>query len=170
MAAAIGCLLALQWLPLEVAALGRLAIFLPSQAVVVPQDSIIELPTAVLVVVAEPTNTPRPTVTSAPTPTQEPTATVEPTFTPTPPPTEAPAPPTEAPAPPTEAPAPPTEAPAPTNAPRQVQRYIVESGDTLKSIANQFDVSVEAILRFNGLSEEDGDNLRVGQELFIPPQ
>jgi LysM repeat protein len=51
-----------------------------------------------------------------------------------------------------------------------VQRYIVESGDTLKSIANQFDVSVEAILRFNGLSEEDGDNLRVGQELFIPPQ
>jgi LysM repeat protein len=51
-----------------------------------------------------------------------------------------------------------------------VQRYVVEPGDTLKSIASRFGVSVEAILRFNGLSEEDGDSLGVGQELFIPPQ
>lgn len=163
-AGAVACLLALQWRPIDAATLGRLNIFLPSSDVVVAQDSFVEIPTVVPTRLTAPSATPTVARTSTPTVgTATPTATSEPTPTTPPPPTEIP--PTEAPPPPTEAPPPPpTEAPA--AAPR---RYIVESGDTLRSIAERFNVSVGAILRYNGLSEEDGDNLRPGQELLIPP-
>lgn len=161
-AGAVACLLALQWTPLDAATLGRLTIFLPSSDVVVAQDSFVEIPTAApttRIVTTTTTPTARPTNT----PTSAPTATVEPTPTEAPP-TEIP--PTEAP-PPTEVPPPPTI--EPTSPPRQAQRYTVESGDTLRGIAERFGVSVGAILRYNGLSEEDGDSLRPGQELLIPP-
>jgi LysM repeat protein len=179
-AAAIGCLIALRWMPQDAATLGRLRIFLPSSDVVVARESLLELPTAAPAALAiAPTSAPttRPTARATRTPT--PTRTALPTATEAPPPTEVPPteiPPTEAPAP-TEAP--PTEAPAPTEAPppeptapprQTAQRYVVEAGDTLRSIAERFDVSVEALLRYNGLSPEEGDSLQVGQELLIPPQ
>ena len=44
--------------------------------------------------------------------------------------------------------------------------YVVQSGDTLGSIAEQFDVPVEDILKANGLTEPDV--LDVGQTLVIP--
>jgi LysM repeat protein len=165
-AGAVACLVALQWTPLNAATLGRMTIFLPSSDVLVAQESFVEIPTAapttrIVTATAIPTRaaTTTPTTTS----TAAPTATTAPTATPPPPPTEIP--PTEVPPPPaTEAPP-----PAPTSRPAQARRYVVESGDTLRGIAERFDVSVGAILRYNGLTEEDGDNLRPGQELLIPP-
>ena len=50
----------------------------------------------------------------------------------------------------------------------EVQAYFVEPGDTLRSIAEQFGISVEGLLEFNGLARAEGDQLRVGQRLFIP--
>ena len=44
--------------------------------------------------------------------------------------------------------------------------YIVQAGDSLSGIAFQFDVTVEDIIRANGLT--DADLLFVGQELIIP--
>jgi LysM repeat protein len=44
--------------------------------------------------------------------------------------------------------------------------YIVQAGDSLSGIAFQFEVSVEDIMRANGLT--DADLLFVGQELIIP--
>ncbi len=44
--------------------------------------------------------------------------------------------------------------------------YVVRGGDTLGSIAIEFDVSVDAILQANGLS--DPNALSVGQSLVIP--
>jgi LysM repeat protein len=41
----------------------------------------------------------------------------------------------------------------------------VQPGDTLSSIAQQFNVSVEALRAANGLTTDD---LLVGQELIIP--
>jgi LysM repeat protein len=79
-------------------------------------------------------------------------------------------PPTEAPtvAPPTEAPtvAPPTE--APTVAPSGPRTYTVQPGDTLRSIAAQFNVGVQAIIDANKLTPAQADSLRVGQVLVIP--
>ena len=95
---------------------------------------------------------------SGATPTSEPTPepTPEPTATPTPEPTLAPTP------EPTATPEPPTPAPA---GPRT---YTVQPGDTLRSIAESFGVSVAALLDANDLSAEEADNLRIGQELVIP--
>jgi LysM repeat protein len=44
--------------------------------------------------------------------------------------------------------------------------YIVQPGDTLGSIASKFEVSLEDLMRANGLS--DPDYVIVGQELLIP--
>ena len=90
-----------------------------------------------------------PTATAARTPTVEPTA--EPTPQPTtPPPTSPP--------------------PTPSPAGDEPEVYFVREGDTLRSIAERFDVSVDALLRYNGLSAEEGDQLRPEQRLFIPPR
>ena len=74
----------------------------------------------------------------------------------------------------------PTEPPAPTEPPpthvpprreppsSEVRAYFVNPGDTLRSIAEQFGISVDALLRFNGLSPAEGDQLQLGQRLFIP--
>ncbi|EFO81204.1 Peptidoglycan-binding LysM [Oscillochloris trichoides DG-6] len=92
-----------------------------------------------------PTLTPRPSAT--------PTATATPLPTPTP----------------TETPTPTPEPPTPTPEPPAGGRtYTVAAGDSLRSIAEQFGVSIEAILQANNLTPAQGDALRVGQELIIP--
>ena len=48
----------------------------------------------------------------------------------------------------------------------QGQRYVVESGDTLGSIAAQFGVTVDEIISANRI--ENPDLIRVGQEVIIP--
>ncbi len=107
----------------------------------------------VVTVVAPPTLTPRPTTTPTATPTPEPTATPAPTATPTPEPTATPA---------------PTATPTPEPTVAGPRRYTVQSGDTLRAIAERFGVTIEAILQANNLTPAQGDNLRVGQELTIP--
>jgi LysM repeat protein len=53
----------------------------------------------------------------------------------------------------------------PTAASRPAQ-YVVQSGDTLSSIARDFDVAVDQLLAANNLT--DGDLLSIGQKLVIP--
>ncbi len=61
----------------------------------------------------------------------------------------------------------PPQAAAVTLSPRPTMTtYIVQEGDSLSSIAFQFDVPMEDIMRANGLT--DADLLFVGQELIIP--
>ncbi|MSQ10180.1 MAG: LysM peptidoglycan-binding domain-containing protein [Dehalococcoidia bacterium] len=60
----------------------------------------------------------------------------------------------------------PTQTPAPTATPRPGRRYIVESGDTLLSIAFQFGTTLGAITAANGITEDA--LLQIGQELVIP--
>ncbi len=45
--------------------------------------------------------------------------------------------------------------------------YTVEKGDTLSSIANRFNVSIKAIMKWNGIS--NGRNVSPGEKLFIFP-
>jgi LysM repeat protein len=176
---AIVCVIALQTLPVNADALGRLRIFVPSSDLVIASESLITIPTAgPIAAQLDPTATaaaPTRTPTDIPTPTDAPTTTPEPTTPPPPtevPPTEVPPTATSA---PTAAPPPPTEPPvaaAPTRVPDRSQplRYEVQSGDTLRGIAERFDVTVEELLRYNGLTPEEGDSLRVGQVLYIPPR
>ena len=61
---------------------------------------------------------------------------------------------------------------APTPSPTRVtgtvpgQKYVVQPGDTLVAIAEEFGVTVEELIEANDL--ENPDVLRVGQELIIP--
>jgi LysM repeat protein len=72
-------------------------------------------------------------------------------------------------APPSATPEPPGATPEPEPpAEPEPRTYTVAPGDTLRSIAAQFDVSVEALLEANDLTPEEADALRVGQELVIP--
>jgi len=80
-----------------------------------------------------------PTVTPTPTTTLVPTATPSPTLTPTP-------------------------MPTPTSLPPRA--YAVQSGDSLLSIALDFDLTVDQLMAFNGLNSE---TIIAGQELLIPP-
>jgi len=91
---------------------------------------------------------PRPTQTLVPTATE----TREPTNTPTP---ETPT-------------STPTVTPVPTqpNTPVPPTKYTVRPGDTLSTIADKFDTTVEKIQAFNGL--ENSDELQIGQVLQIP--
>lgn len=101
-------------------------------------------------------STPSPTPSLSPSPSATPSATPVPR--PTPSPTLAPTPaPVVTPAP-TPAPA------APTPAPQQT--YVVQEGDTLALIAQQFGTSVEALQAANGI--EDPNHIVVGQVLVIP--
>jgi LysM repeat protein len=83
------------------------------------------------------------------------TATAEPTAAPTAIPTATPEP----------TAIPPTAAPAPPAAQRT---YIVQPGDTLLAIAEEFNTTVTAIVEANDLTPQQADALRVGQELVIP--
>ena len=100
------------------------------------------------VAVQTPSPRPSPTVQPTPLPTAEPTA--QPTPQPTPLPTAEPT-------------AQPT--PQPTAAPTQ-RIYVVQSGDTLGSIATRFGVTVQAIMNANGLT--DPSLINIGQRLIIP--
>lgn len=138
--------------------LGPVSLLLPLTA---PVNALpIDLP----VPTDESPNAPAPTALAFPTdsPATAPTAealdepTPEPTAVPTPEPTAAPTPePTVA----------PTPEPAPAAAPRT---YTVQNGDSLRGIAEQFDVTVAAIIEANNLSLEEADALQVGRELIIP--
>ena len=59
----------------------------------------------------------------------------------------------------------PTAAPPPA---REPQKYTVQAGDTLRSIAEKFNVSVTTLIDTNKLTPAEADSLRVGQELVIP--
>lgn len=64
-------------------------------------------------------------------------------------------------------PATPTATASPTGTAAPVRRYTIRQGDTLLSIAAQFDTTVDAIRAANpGLNETA---LRVGVEIVIPP-
>jgi LysM repeat protein len=91
---------------------------------------------------------PRPTQTPVPTATE----TSEPTNTPTP-------------ETPTSTPTA-TLIPTQPNTPVPPTKYTVRAGDTLSTIADRFDTTVEKIQAFNGL--ENSDELQVGQVLEIP--
>ncbi|MCV0404109.1 MAG: LysM peptidoglycan-binding domain-containing protein [Chloroflexi bacterium] len=96
-----------------------------------------------------------PAETPAPTPTDQPTPTPSPSFSPSPTPTA------------TQAPSP-TPAPtvAPTEAPPPPRQYVVEEGDTLAAIAQQFGTTVSALQELNGI--EDPNEIVIGQVLQIP--
>lgn len=82
--------------------------------------------------------------------------------------TPEPEPPAETPEPPEETPAP-TEAvptPQPTAPPVGETTYVVQSGDTLFTIAVQFGTTVDVIAEANGIT--DTETIYVGQELVIP--
>jgi LysM repeat protein len=123
-------------------------------------------------VVAPPTAGQQPAPSSPPT---EAAPSIAPTAIPTAAPSIAPAtaPPTVLTATPTTTPTatlePATPAP-PTTAPTAPARrtYVVQKGDTLRSIAEKFSVSVQALLDANKLTPAQADSLRVGQELVIP--
>lgn len=146
--------------------IGALSVLLPVSA---PEDIGVAVPVAELptsgATLEEPTAEAAPTsaaVTSAPTaaPTEAPTLAA----TAAPEPSEAP---TEAPtvAPTTAPTAAPTAAPPPPSEPR---KYTVQPGDTLRAIAEKYNVSVTAIVEANKLTPQEADSLRVGQELVIP--
>ena len=149
----------------ETVQIGGLALIQPQSAarftsVQVPNDEPIAVPTlapASIPTQAAPTVVTR---TSVPTPSPTSPATATGTTTPTPAPTETPLTPTTTVAPPTETPAPP-----PTLA-RRI--YAVQSGDTLRSIAADFGVSVQQIITANGLTAEAADSLQPGDTLIIP--
>lgn len=50
---------------------------------------------------------------------------------------------------------------------KAIKEYIVESGDTLSSLVEQFDISLNTILWANGLSSKSA--LKIGQKIVIPP-
>jgi LysM repeat protein len=87
-----------------------------------------------------------PTAAATATPSPSPTATAEPTATA-------------------------TSTPAPTATPEPqatVRRYAVQPGDTLRSIADTFGVTVQQIINANDFSAEDADSIQPGDTLIIP--
>lgn len=143
--------------------IGNLSILLPVTA---PEDSILPLvptpqvdqqqpppafaTTAPVTATAAPAATALAIDTPMPEPTATPTVTPEPTAAPTvtPEPTAVP----------------PTAAPPPASQ----RKYTVQPGDTLLSIAREFNTTVTAIVEANNLTPEQADALRIGQELVIP--
>jgi LysM repeat protein len=64
---------------------------------------------------------------------------------------------------------PPPGATAPPTPPDQnPATYVVTADDTLYAIALRFNVSLEALIELNGLT--DPNDIQVGQELKIPPR
>jgi LysM repeat protein len=100
---------------------------------------------------------------ATPRPSDSPTATPDPTA---PPPSATPATlPTATPAP-TAPPATPAPTAAPTPAPTPLRTHVVQAGDTLALIAQQFGVSVSALQAANGIA--DPDEIVIGDVLVIP--
>ena len=69
---------------------------------------------------------------------------------------------------PAAAPPPAPEATAETaaEAPGEPTYYVVEPGDSLGSIARDYDTTIDALMQANGI--EDADTLIVGQRLIVP--
>ena len=65
---------------------------------------------------------------------------------------------------------PPTAVPPTAEPPKPSGRrtYVVKPGDTLRGIAEQFNVTVAALLKANKLTPKDAELLKIGQELVIP--
>lgn len=61
-----------------------------------------------------------------------------------------------------------TQPGAPTPVSVNPETYVVQEGDSLYAIALRFSVELQAIIELNGLS--DPNDIRVGQELRIPPR
>ncbi len=101
-------------------------------------------------------------------PTRSPQPSPSPTLTATAPPTATARPTSEPPSPTVEPPSPTVEPPSPTVAAATPRLYTVEPGDSLRSIAERFAVSVEDLLQANDLTPAQADALRPGQELIIP--
>lgn len=60
-------------------------------------------------------------------------------------------------------------APAPASSPAQVQQYVVEPGDTVRAIAERFNLDVPTVLGANPELARDPDRLAVGMQLAILP-
>lgn len=58
--------------------------------------------------------------------------------------------------------------PTPTVDISTLEKYTVQEGDSLSSIADQFGVSQEALAEINNI--DDPNSLQAGQELVIPPK
>ncbi len=179
-AIALGSAIALQWIDVDRDALGSLGIFVPDRGPLIDAEAF-TLPrralatqaagTPIVLALAEPSPTLE-APTSLPTPsassTRQPTATARPTTAITPSPAMT-ASPTVAPtAEPASLPRPTARPPTPTIAPARAQAYFVKPGDTLRSIAAKLDLSVDALLSYNGLSRAEGDRLQLDQKLYIP--
>jgi cytoskeletal protein RodZ len=59
----------------------------------------------------------------------------------------------------------PTSTPVPTSTPSSQRTHTVSEGESLWSIANKYQVTVESIKKANGLTTE---NLKINQKLLIP--
>ncbi len=57
--------------------------------------------------------------------------------------------------------------PTPTVDPATLRRHTVAAGETLSSIAEQYNVTPEEIQELNGI--DDPNSVQEGQELLIPP-
>lgn len=60
----------------------------------------------------------------------------------------------------------PTPAPSPTPQPPEFEEYIVQQGDSLSSIAQQFGTTADELVRINDLA--DPNTLDIGQKLLVP--
>jgi LysM repeat protein len=108
-----------------------------SDVTATPSPSVPPSPPATAAVRPEPSAAPSPTVAPSPVATPAPTAVSTPV---------------------------PTALPTPTPAPQQT--YVVQEGDTLAAIAQQFGTTVEALQSANGIS--DPNEILIGQVLVIP--
>lgn len=178
-ALAAACVIWLVRSRVETVSVGGLTVIQPQGAVVVlpPRDPLAEdppgepeptsveaIPTAPLSTVSIPTPTGNPTAqaTAATPTTPAPTSAATPSRTPVAP-TATPVAPTATPEPPTATPEPPTAEPVP-----EQRTYTVQPGDTLRSIAADFGVTVEEIIEANDLTAEEADSLQPGDTLIIP--
>ena len=133
----------------------QLPIEIPSPAPTLPNPP--ATPAAASATAPPSSPTARPTLAATPAPNATarpsaiPSATPEPTATATP---------SATPVAPTATPAPPPPPPRRT--------YTVRPGDTLRSIANAFEVTVQAIINANNLTPAQADALQPGDTLIIP--
>jgi len=62
-----------------------------------------------------------------------------------------------------------TPLPSETPTPEGPRTYIVEAGDTVTSIAEQFGISADLLLAYNAAAIPDPNNIGVGSQIIIPP-
>lgn len=72
-----------------------------------------------------------------------------------------------------------TETPMPTSTPEPTERpasdeldgtqtYVIQPGDTIRAIAEEYDVTVTELMELNDMSAEDADTIMPDQEILIP--